>query len=35
MISAKELEQFKDNISALQNRYEEYISQTRGEANEN
>ncbi|MBQ7336082.1 MAG: helix-turn-helix transcriptional regulator [Clostridia bacterium] len=35
MISTPELENFKDKISALQNRYEEYISQTRGKTNEN
>jgi hypothetical protein len=35
MLNTTEFEQFKDKISALQNRYEEYISQTRGEANEN
>ena len=34
IISAQEFEQFKDKISALQNRYEEYIPHTRGEANE-
>ncbi len=35
MICAPELEIFKNKIFALQNRYEEYIFQTRGEANEN
>ena len=35
MVNITEFEQFKDKISALQSRYEEYISQTRGESNEN
>ena len=35
IISTPELEIFKDKISALQSRYEEYISQTRGEFNKN
>ena len=35
MISAPELAAFKDKVTALQNRYEEYAAQTRGEANEN
>jgi hypothetical protein len=35
MVNIPEFEQFKDKISALQSRYEEYISQTRGEPNEN
>ena len=35
MANIPEFEQFKDEISALQSRYEEYISQTRGEPNEN
>lgn len=33
--SAPELERFKDKITALQIRYKEYISQTRGDSNEN
>ena len=35
MVNIPEFEQFKDEISALQSRYEEYIFQTRGEPNEN
>jgi len=35
IVSAPELEIFKDKISALKNRYEEYFFQKRGEANEN
>ena len=35
MVNISEFEQFKDKISALQSRYEDYISQTRGEPNEN
>jgi tetratricopeptide (TPR) repeat protein len=35
MVNIPEFEQFKDKISALQSRYEEYIFQTRGEPNEN
>ena len=35
MVNVPEFEQFKDKISVLQSRYEEYISQTRGEPNEN
>ncbi len=35
MVNIPEFEQFKDKISALKSRYEEYISQTRGEPNEN
>ena len=35
MVNIPEFEQFKDKISALQSRYEEYIIQTRGEPNEN
>ena len=35
MVNITEFEQFKDKISALQSRYGEYISQTRGESNEN
>jgi hypothetical protein len=35
MVNITEFEQFKDKISALQSRYEEYIFQTRGEPNEN
>ena len=35
MVNVSEFELFKDKISALQSRYDEYISQTRGEPNEN
>ena len=35
MVNIPEFEQFKDKISALKSRYEEYIFQTRGEPNEN
>jgi len=35
MINTPELEQFKDKISDLQKRYDEYVSQTRGTINEN
>ncbi len=35
MVNISEFEQYKDKISALHSRYEEYISQMRGEPNEN
>ncbi|MBQ4120802.1 MAG: hypothetical protein IJD35_02175, partial [Clostridia bacterium] len=34
MLSIPEFEQFKDRISDLQKRYEEYVSQTRGAIHE-